>query len=258
MTTNSNEPDNPVVQRIKMDTTTLELKCDCGVTFTVTTVLFDGKPMFVNPRCPKCQAKVEAEQQAEKHRQQERQERERRAQREKIWENICPPLYRNTDLKHPSFTRNRAAVTTVGSWQYGANGLMLVGDTGSGKTRLAFSLLRRLHDEGKTISAFDCLGFGHAVEKYCGEFKIESWSAWLANRDVVFFDDFGKTRFTERVESEMFGVIERRVANLKPVILTTQLTTREVGQLLRRDIAEATIRRLKDFCQVVEMTKGKP
>jgi len=70
----------------------------------------------------------------------------------------------------------------------------------------------------------------------------------LATVDVLFFDDFGKMKFTERVESELFAVIEKRTANCLPLILTTNFTGETLEERMTLDRGVPLVRRLREFC----------
>lgn len=146
-------------------------------------------------------------------------------------------------------------LTEVLAWQYGPTGLLLIGGTGGGKTRAAWLLLRRLFDEGRKIKAFDCLAFAHEIGRRFrdgeGEDGPETWIDSLAETEIVFFDDFAKNVFTDRAESEIFGLIERRTANLLPIIATSNLTGADIERKTSADRGAPLVRRLREFCEVV-------
>jgi len=178
-----------------------------------------------------------------------------RMEMEARWKHICPPLYRQTDPARLPQDK----LSQVMSWSYGPGGLMLLGPTDTGKTRCAFLLLRRLLEQGRSIRAYDCVGFGHECARqfsWKGSFGDGAeWIEWLVGLDVLFFDDLGKGVFTERVESELFGLIEKRVANLRPIVVTTNMIGRTMADKLSADRSAPLIRRLREFCKVVTFTK---
>jgi DNA replication protein DnaC len=198
---------------------------------------------FRYPYCDDCAAKIEQEQKAEK----EETQRRELAQREELWCQMCPPLYRQTE---PSRLPQDALRQVLG-WRYGARGLLMLGVTGAGKTRAAWLLLRRIYDEGHKIHAFDALAYGHECARRFLDGTGERWAQMLATAELVFFDDLGKCPVTERVEAELVGLIERRTANLLPVVATTNMTGAELIKKGSSDRGAPMVRRLREFCESV-------
>ena len=165
------------------------------------------------------------------------------------WNRLCPPLYRNTDTARlPADQFNQ-----VMAWKYGATGLLLHGETGKGKTRCAWQLLERLNlYEHREIVAFDSVSFSHAITKNFGpDGDSEKWLGRVYDAPVVFLDDLGKCRLTERGESELFGIIEHRMAHLRPIIATTNFVGATLAGGLRPDIGTALVRRLRESCEAI-------
>ena len=225
--------------------TECEGKCqDCGATFTARRPAFLAARMAPPSRCPACQEKRDRERQIAEAAEAERR---RRQHLEERWQALCPPLYRETDpARLPQ--EHLAAVL---AWQHGPQGLLLIGPTGAGKTRAAWLLLRRLLEEGRRIVAFDCLAFGHEAARRFRDGTGETWAAGVARADVVFFDDFGKMTLTERVEAELFGVIEYRTAHRLPILATSNMTGADLEAKASKDRGAPLVRRLRDFCRVV-------
>ena len=163
------------------------------------------------------------------------------------WEAICPPLYQETD---PGLL-NQAKLKEVLAWEYGPKGLLLVGQTATGKTRTAWMLLKKLIQSGLYVEAFDCMGFSHKCSRMFGDFVGAEWIERLVGVDVVYLDDLGKGKLTERVEAEMFGLIERRCAQKRPIIATLNMTGQTMQSKLTTDRGEPLVRRLREFCSQV-------
>jgi len=165
------------------------------------------------------------------------------------FERICPPLYRDTDpLKLPC---NPEVTKLVLGWVYGPKGLVLHGATGRGKTRLAYLLVRRLVLDGRSVSAFDPLSFAHRVGETFGEYQGERFIREQQRVDVLMLDDLGKAKLTERAEAELFGLVEHRIANLKPLIVTTNFVGDKLSNKLSEDRATPLVRRLREFNECV-------
>ena len=64
-------------------------------------------------------------------------------------------------------------------------------------------------------------------------------------------DDLGKAKLTERAEAELFGLVEHRIANLKPLIVTTNFVGDKLSDKLSEDRATPLVRRLREFNECV-------
>jgi hypothetical protein len=173
------------------------------------------------------------------------------ATRFKTWCELCPKLYRETDLNHPSLPHEK--INEVLAWKYGREGLLLHGETGHGKTRAAWLLLERhFIKEDRGFKAFDAVSFSHAVAREFGtDGRAERWIDRLLTTDLLFLDDLGKCRLTERVQAELFGVIEGRMARCKPMLVTTNFVGETLAENLRDDVGKAMVRRLRECCKMI-------
>lgn len=115
-------------------------------------------------------------------------------------------------------SRRTTQAAACPSWQFGPIGLGLVGPSGIGKTRCAFTLLRRMFDAGKTIAAVCAPKFAKiCAEQFDGypdtrEQSKRALGAFM-RAEILFLDDLGKARFTERVEIELFDLLEYRTGH---------------------------------------------
>jgi len=221
-----------------------EVPCShCGEQFPALGVQCLGRKILMKV-CPACVALAESEVVQEKTVQAKSDEDEE-------WNALCPPLYRLTDLSRLSMPPE--AVREVLAWS-GPQGLALAGATGRGKTRLMFLLLKRLHDEGRKVFAISSKAF----ERHCGRmFEKDGESREQIERcaraEVLFLDDLGKERMTDRVESELYALIEERGAHLKPILWTTNADAKSLSSMMSPDRSEPIIRRLKEFSKIISV-----
>ncbi len=200
---------------------------------------------FQPKSCPACaeanESKVLKEEQDQKN-------AAKQAKLGERWLRICPPLYRETDVTKLNLDRLNAVM----KWEFGPKGLIVLGATGLQKTRCIYQLLSRLHfTEGRSVIALASHDFSRECAVRFGNNEGEEWISRLLAADVVFFDDLGKFKFTERIESELFGVIEGRIANLKPILATTNFKGEDFAQKMSEDRGLPILRRLREFCDTV-------
>ena len=188
--------------------------------------------------CDKCTKEIESEKQL------------RSAEKLKeAWERICPPLHKQTDIdKLP----NMEASNTALAWQFNERGLLLHGQTGTGKSRTAWLVLKTAHFEGKKILVLN----GASAIRYAAIFSTstadaEKWIDRHANVDVLFMDDAFKVKLTESYEAALFAVIDSRMENLRPIIATTNDTGETLAGRMSQDRGAAMVRRLRECCDSI-------
>ena len=165
---------------------------------------------------------------------------------------VCPPLYRECDPKllPPG---SAAHLETALQWKFGPRGLLLTGVTNKGKSRIAWQVIRAAFIERPlSFRFFDCIAFGHEIARHYRAEDCEEWLEKLAALDLIFFDDLGKLKMTERAEAELFGLIERRTANMLPIIATTNDTGETLAARMTEQRGPAFVRRLRDFNDVIQ------
>lgn len=181
-----------------------------------------------------------------------------------VVEASIPPIYRNTDeARLRQNLVNPDVLDKVLSWEMGAKGMAIIGRTGCGKTRAIALLLKRL------ISV-DLVGVNTSLMVYyageleraiMGSFanKAKSYDDLMRKLEtcgLLVIDDFGKEKFTERYEVSVFQIFEKRAANLRPTIFTTNYK----GETLKARFSdqnnyEPFSRRLNEFCDRVVFTR---
>lgn len=221
-----------------------EVRCqDCGKSFIV-----DGISEKLARYIKRCDGCVEL------RRESERLETIKRSQieREKQWRKICPPAFQNTtptELPRPDL------LDTVLQWQYGANGLLLHGPTGTGKSRCAWELCRREWFAGRSLARLDCFaGFEYASKFSDGHGEVETWAQELAKADILLLDDVLKAKLTDSFEAALFAIVTRRTEQGRPIIASCNDTGETLADRMSMDRGDAFVRRLREFCRSIAFT----
>jgi DNA replication protein DnaC len=165
----------------------------------------------------------------------------------RLWERAqIPPRYENTSFEtfktlpeNPIAHRAlQTAVTLAASYarEYPAGiqkqGLLFIGDPGTGKTHLAVAVMKRLLSRG-----FECVFFDYqellvrirgSYDQASGAAQREAFQTAL-DCEVLVLDDLGAHRVTDWVEDTVTSLITYRYNNNKAVIATTNLRDAEAG-----------------------------
>jgi DNA replication protein DnaC len=149
-------------------------------------------------------------------------------------------------------------------------GLLLIGDTGTGKTHLAIAALKAIVEKGHEGLFYD---FQNLLDRIRSGYDAASGTSDKAayrnalDSEVLLLDDLGSHRITEWVEDTVTSLITYRCNHQKPLIATTNLEIEDTGpvayttaggtQVHRKtlgDVIGARARsRLFEMCRIVRM-----
>lgn len=210
----------------------------------------DGELLTRQRACPKCFA---AHQENQRRQEAVSDEETRRAKREAQWATICPALYRLTTEGGLTYlnrlTAEQPKLADVLKIPFGHVGLVLRGASNGAKTRSMFRLLRKFHDEGRSIIAYTSAGFERQARDAAGNFTLTAWTEQLKSVDCLFLDDLGKSTWSPTTTATFFDLIEQRIGAGRPIYLTTNLTGEALMTNLKvgKDIGEPLLRRIREF-----------
>lgn len=161
-----------------------------------------------------------------------------------------PPIFMETDI---SRIASKKAVDEVINWRPGPVGLVICGPSGAGKTRLMWELVKIWGDSTTPVFSPGPASFGSVMAERYRDGNAEQWASGVANSEIVAFDDVTKMKITDRVEEQFFGIIDYRTCHKLPVIATIQGAGSSLKAVMSEDRGTPIIRRLREFCKVVDM-----
>lgn len=164
----------------------------------------------------------------------------------------CPDEYLRTDLAHPDMPPQHLWKKVL-NWNHETSkGLLIQGETGKGKTRIAWLLVRRLMLDLKVRVRFITdPSFSREYSRRLGKGTADEWIDKLVRAPVLFIDDLGKSAVTPRYKEQFHDVLESRTSRNKPMIITTQLNRSALLERFGTDDGTAIVRRLLEFTDIV-------
>lgn len=164
---------------------------------------------------------------------------EDRLARESRMAGIVPTEFLHWDEK---WGNNDARAKALGKFSLTARrNMVLHGVTGSGKTRIAWELVKQLVQDIKPVSWHWLDAFEVSQSGFPKEAKIAEW---------LIIDDLGneqKKGWETKWETELLYIMRKRTEWHKPIIITTQLTPQAFKQrFFNGTAAEAVMRRFSE------------
>ena len=157
--------------------------------------------------------------------------------------------FENDDGQHPEILiQCKNYVEQFDEFAAEGKGLLLYGDKGTGKTYAALQILNALMD--RMYSAY----FDTFAQIANGLFRCEDKREYInafARYDILCIDDLAAERDSPWMMEQVFSVIDARCKARKPLIVTTNLTSRQMYD--KSDIERARIySRLYELCIPIE------
>lgn len=159
-------------------------------------------------------------------------------------ETPIPPLFKDTAL-----TRLPKSLQAFAeSWEPDGKGLLIHGSTRKGKTRTAWMIADRLWTTNGTRYLF--LTMFELEARLVASWGKEAWDKvmyQMAFVPVLFLDDLGKEKMTDRMASCLFALIDQRTMHKKSTVITTNLTGDTLLERFHdKETGAAFVARLKD------------
>jgi DNA replication protein DnaC len=133
-------------------------------------------------------------------------------------------------------------------------GLVIHGHSGSGKTRICWMLMKRLHDTGRRVAGYTATDLGNAIGAAFADMKGARFVDNLKNLDVLMIDDIDKVVPTTRVKAELFSIVES-ICGVGSLIVTTNVGSDVLSERWSGGPGDPTVRRIVEFCESVYFPK---
>lgn len=113
-------------------------------------------------------------------------------------------------------------------------GLLLIGNTGSGKTHLAAAIANAVLDAGYTVKFARAADIPYEIQKTYGD-SVKSEDEViepLRRCKLLIVDDLGADKLTDFDRAVIHGILDYRIINCKPTVVTTNLAEDQMMSVL--------------------------
>lgn len=216
--------------------------CECGARFDQPYAELLGVTVTPQRSCDACTAE-----------RRERAEADLRDRRLWRFEKECPGEFLDSDeARFP-----KAVWDAVRTWSYSPRGIGLVGDPGTGKTRMLWALGRRLAEEEGIVPK----GLTHGELEYLAQHQFEGDNTaqfrGLKSCRLLILDDFAKGSLHGATLRKLFELVDHRTSHQKPILWTSNLK----GSKLKEQFTSPDwtnhglplCGRLVDYCEKIEL-----
>lgn len=160
-------------------------------------------------------------------------------------ETPMPELFADTETERLGLLERIAQ-----EWRPQGRGLLIHGTTRKGKTRTAWYIANRLWNENKFKNKYLFLTMFELEARLVASWGKESWDKTMLHMThipLLFLDDMGKEKMTDRMASCLFALIDQRTMHRRPTIITTNLTGETLLERFHdKETGAAFVARLKD------------
>ena len=143
------------------------------------------------------------------------------------------------------------------------NGLIIMGESGVGKTHLAASIANRLIENDKIVLMGRLTTLLDMIkETFKDNTKSENELIELySNVDMIIIDDLGTEKISNWALEKLYTIIENRNENRLPIIITTRFDKQGLIERFRQSqdeqLVEAIISKLYQMCYGVTLKSMK-
>lgn len=182
-----------------------------------------------------------------------------RTARAQQWLQACPSELQASNWSHPRLTPCRAQIDRVLAREWGKKGLLLSGQTGRGKSRSMWGLLKRLMcEEGRDVGIWRAVEwFAHLqAQVNYGRDDAQGFIRACARRPLLVMDDLGQEAIASSrqdwAKAWFLAMLDERLGEGRPMLITTNLSSAQMAAGQSDVRAEPLVRRLLELCEVVK------
>lgn len=106
-------------------------------------------------------------------------------------------------------------------------GLLMIGGTGTGKTFHSACIANALIDKGYEVVMASVPAMISQMQR--NAYAKADPMAYAVSCDLLILDDLGAERSTEYAQEQVYAIIDGRYSRRKPMIVSTNLTPRQLG-----------------------------
>ena len=160
--------------------------------------------------------------------------------------------FENDNGANPTMEYAKCYVENWPDMRKNGHGLLLWGGVGTGKSYMAACIANALLEQEVRVLKTN---FATIINGIFSAYDKNDYIDYICGYDLLIIDDLGVESHSEYRMEGLFNVIDRRVRSGKPMIITTNLTMKEMDET--QDLNEARIYdRIRAVCQPVQV-KGE-
>ncbi len=166
------------------------------------------------------------------------------------WCSICPPRYACFDAERLP-PRGLAVADSVLAWNprtTPGHGIALIGPSDTGKSMLIHEAARRAFARGHHVFITCAAEFAWQAADFDAR---RPYLQRCLSAPVLVFDDVGKSKLTERVESDFFHILDHRERWRLPLLWTANTHGDDLKATMTEDRADPILNRLRRSATVL-------
>ena len=134
--------------------------------------------------------------------------------------------FANDDLANDKITKAaQRYAENFSELRKSGKGLLLYGNTGTGKTYAACEIANALIDKGYPVLVTN---FARILNTLQGTFEKQEYIDSFNRFELLVIDDLGVERDTAYAKEQVFNIIDSRYRSGKPMLITTNLTMEKI------------------------------
>jgi DNA replication protein DnaC len=116
-------------------------------------------------------------------------------------------------------------------------GLLITGPTGAGKTHLAAALAHALIEAEHEVLFYNATALLHAIQSGCRGQSDADPVAACVRAGLLILDDAGAEKPSAWTQATFYHILNTRIDELRPTVITTNLTVNELAAAFDRRVA---------------------